>query len=167
MKRALILLGAATLLTGNAFAQADVIIKKRAQEIRDQNNVRQGVAPPSQPAQPMPQGGSDNWWNVWTNQAELRPYRRELQEGWANWRDYDGGGMCFGVSGWGTHSLDQVQAALADRKARLEQMSTDADGRVRMERRQIPSDRRHSTGFDAETFGLRSRRFRVRITTGP
>ena len=53
MKLAFVLLSAATLLTGNAFAQADVIIKKRAQEIRDQNNVRQGVAPPSQPAQPV------------------------------------------------------------------------------------------------------------------
>ena len=52
MKRALVLLGAATLLSGNAFGQADVIIKKRAQEIRDQNNVRQGVTPPSQPAPP-------------------------------------------------------------------------------------------------------------------
>jgi len=29
--------------------------------------------------------------------------------------------------------IGPVQAALADRKARLEQMSTDADGRVRME----------------------------------
>ena len=54
MKRALVLLGAATLLTGTAFGQADVIIKKRAQEIRDQNNVRQGVTPPSQPAPPAP-----------------------------------------------------------------------------------------------------------------
>jgi uncharacterized phage infection (PIP) family protein YhgE len=52
MKLAFLLLGAATVLTGNAFGQADVIIKKRAQEIRDQNNVRQGVAPPSQPAYP-------------------------------------------------------------------------------------------------------------------
>jgi len=52
MKRAFVLLGAVTLLTGNAFAQADVIIKKRAQEIRDQNNVRQGVTPPSQSAHP-------------------------------------------------------------------------------------------------------------------
>jgi hypothetical protein len=50
MKLAFVLLGVAALLTGNAFAQADVIIKKRAQEIRDQNNVRQGVTPPSQPA---------------------------------------------------------------------------------------------------------------------
>jgi hypothetical protein len=52
MKRAFVLLGAAMLLASNAFAQADVIIKKRAQEIRDQNNVRQGVTPPSQPAPP-------------------------------------------------------------------------------------------------------------------
>ena len=53
MKRAFVLLGAAMLLAASAFGQADVIIKQRAQEIRDQNNVRQGVAPPSQPAQPM------------------------------------------------------------------------------------------------------------------
>ena len=47
MKRAFVFLGAATLLTSNAFAQADVIIKKRAQEIRDQNNVRQSSCPSS------------------------------------------------------------------------------------------------------------------------
>jgi hypothetical protein len=58
MRRALVLLGAATLLTGNAFGQADVIIKKRAQEIRDQNNVRQGVAPPSRSAQPVTTPGT-------------------------------------------------------------------------------------------------------------
>jgi len=52
MKTVLALLGAATLLSLSVFAQADVIIKKRALEIRDQNNVQQGVAPPSQPAQP-------------------------------------------------------------------------------------------------------------------
>jgi hypothetical protein len=52
MKRAFVLIGAATLLAGSAFGQADVIIKKRAQEIRDQNNVRQGVRPPSQSSQP-------------------------------------------------------------------------------------------------------------------
>ena len=52
MKTVLALIGAATLVAGSVFAGPDVIIKKRAQEIRDQNNVRQGVAPPSQPAQP-------------------------------------------------------------------------------------------------------------------
>jgi hypothetical protein len=54
MNRALVTLGATALLTASAFAQADVIIKKRAQEIRDQNNVRQGVTSPSRPAQAAP-----------------------------------------------------------------------------------------------------------------
>ena len=52
MKAAFALLGAVVLLAGSGFAQSDVIIKKRAQEIRDQNNVRQGIASPAQPAQP-------------------------------------------------------------------------------------------------------------------
>ena len=65
-----------------------------------------------QPAQPMPPGGSDNWWDIWTNQAEFRPYHPSLHQGWARWRDYDGGGLCFGVTGWGTHSYDQINRAL-------------------------------------------------------
>jgi hypothetical protein len=44
--------GALTLLACSALAGPDVIIRERAKELRDQNNVRQGVAPPSQPAQP-------------------------------------------------------------------------------------------------------------------
>jgi predicted dehydrogenase len=54
----------------------------------------------------------DPWWDIWTNQAELRPYSKELHFGWARWRDYDGGGLCFGVTGWGTHSYDQINRAL-------------------------------------------------------
>ena len=52
MKRAIVLIGAATVLAGSLFAGPDVIIKQRALELRDQNNVRQGVTPPSQPALP-------------------------------------------------------------------------------------------------------------------
>jgi hypothetical protein len=52
MKSLLVLIGASTLVAGGVFAQADVIIKKRALEIRNQNNVQQGVAAPNQPAQP-------------------------------------------------------------------------------------------------------------------
>lgn len=52
------------------------------------------------------------WWDVWTNQAELRPYDAALCGGWARWWDYDGGGLCFGVTGWGTHSYDQINRAL-------------------------------------------------------
>ena len=52
------------------------------------------------------------WWDLWTNQAELRPLSNELLHGWARWWDYDGGGLCFGVTGWGTHSYDQINRAL-------------------------------------------------------
>ena len=52
MKTLFALIGATVLVAGNAFAQADVIIKKRALEIRNQNNVQQGVAAPNQPSQP-------------------------------------------------------------------------------------------------------------------
>lgn len=63
-------------------------------------------------AMPLPEGGSASWWDTWTNQAEYRPYHPELHRGWMRWGDYDGGGLCFGVTGWGTHSYDQVQRAL-------------------------------------------------------
>jgi predicted dehydrogenase len=61
------------------------------------------------PGQPKPHGLD---WDAWCNQTELRPYHPQLHHGWSRWRDYDGGGESWGVSGWGTHSLDQVQAAL-------------------------------------------------------
>ncbi|MBN1589048.1 MAG: Gfo/Idh/MocA family oxidoreductase [Pirellulales bacterium] len=66
-----------------------------------------------QPAEErMPNGGSSDWWDVWTNQAEMRPYHAELQYGWIRWWAYDGGGRCFGVTGWGAHSYDQIQRGL-------------------------------------------------------
>lgn len=61
------------------------------------------------PAQPKPPGLD---WDLWCNQTELRPYHQDLHYGWHNYWDYDGGGQSWGVTGWGTHSLDQVQAAL-------------------------------------------------------
>ncbi len=54
----------------------------------------------------------EKWWDLWTNQAELRPWDKALQFDWARWWDYDGGGLCFGVTGWGTHSYDQINRAL-------------------------------------------------------
>jgi predicted dehydrogenase len=63
-------------------------------------------------AQKMPVGGSDKWWDIWTNQAEMRPYHRDLHYGWNRWWAYDGGGRCFGVTGWGAHSYDQIQRGL-------------------------------------------------------
>jgi predicted dehydrogenase len=59
--------------------------------------------------QPIPEGLD---WDMWCNQTELRPYNSELQFGWSKYIDYDTGGQSWGVTGWGTHSLDQVQCAL-------------------------------------------------------
>ena len=62
-----------------------------------------------QPEQPVPKGMN---WDLWSNQIEMRPYHASLQNGWYNYEDYDGGGQSWGVTGWGTHALDQVQCAL-------------------------------------------------------
>ncbi len=61
------------------------------------------------PAEPMPEGLD---WDHWCNQTELRPYHSLLHLQWARWWDYDGSGISWGVTGWGTHALDQVQCAL-------------------------------------------------------
>lgn len=60
-------------------------------------------------ARPVPKGLD---WDQWCNQTELRPYHPMVHHGWSNYVEYDGGGMSWGVSGWGTHALDQVQCAL-------------------------------------------------------
>jgi len=52
MKTTLILFSALTLMAPVVLAGPDVIIRERAKELRDQNNVRQGVPPPSDPTQP-------------------------------------------------------------------------------------------------------------------
>jgi predicted dehydrogenase len=51
-------------------------------------------------------------WDEWCGQTELRPYHPGLHYGWGKYVEYDGGGQSWGVTGWGTHSLDQVQCAL-------------------------------------------------------
>lgn len=65
-------------------------------------------APKDEP-NPMPAGLD---WNQWCNQTALRPYYMDLQFKWSDYEDYDGGGQIGGVSGWGTHSLDQAQCGL-------------------------------------------------------
>ncbi len=62
---------------------------------------------------PWPEGITDGkWWDVWTNQAEFRPYNADLFYNWINYIDYDGGGRSFGVTGWGAHAYDQIQRGL-------------------------------------------------------
>ncbi|MHC4442663.1 MAG: Gfo/Idh/MocA family protein [Planctomycetota bacterium] len=84
------------------------------------------------PAQPIP---ADLDWDKWCNQTELRPYHKNLQMGWGRWWDYDGGGMSWGVTGWGTHALDQVQCALGtDDTGPVEiwPEGADASGRIKV-----------------------------------
>jgi len=64
---------------------------------------------PKDDPHPMPAGLD---WNQWCNQTALRPYYMDLQFKWSDYEDYDGGGQIGGVSGWGTHSLDQAQCGL-------------------------------------------------------
>ena len=93
----------------------------------------------SKAAEDMPDGGSEGWWDTWTNQAELRPYHRDLHYGWARWQDYDGGGVSFGVTGWGTHSYDQIQRGLG----------TDCTGPVEVELEE-PVREMRAGAFDKE-----------------
>ncbi|MDR3232784.1 MAG: Gfo/Idh/MocA family oxidoreductase [Planctomycetaceae bacterium] len=66
----------------------------------------------AQPKEEYVDGLTDESWDKWLNQAEYRPFHRSLFHRWSNWWDYDAGGLCFGVSGWGTHSYDQINMAL-------------------------------------------------------
>lgn len=55
-------------------------------------------------------------WDLWCNQTPLVPWvPGEFHPGcgvWGKWWDYDGGGLTWGMTGWGTHSLDIIQQAL-------------------------------------------------------
>lgn len=57
------------------------------------------------PEQPIPPG---NDWDTWLGPTEQRPYHRDLQYGWMQWRAYSGGEM----TNWGAHGVDQIQWAL-------------------------------------------------------
>ncbi len=67
---------------------------------------------PNKPGVAVPENAGEKFWDIWTNQAVMRPYHPEIHYGWSMWWDYDGGGECFGVTGWGTHSYDQVNRGL-------------------------------------------------------
>jgi len=54
MKSALAYIGAVVLATATGFAGPETIIKQRAKELSNENNVRQDVPPPTQPGVPTP-----------------------------------------------------------------------------------------------------------------
>ncbi len=55
-------------------------------------------------------------WDLWCNQAPLFTYDSTisagLEKGWAPYREFDGGGDRWGMTGFGTHAFDQILWAL-------------------------------------------------------
>ena len=54
-------------------------------------------------------------WDAWSGPAPVYPFHAFLlgsTEGWGKYRDYDGGGSTWGMTGFGTHAFDQIQWAL-------------------------------------------------------
>ena len=47
-------------------------------------------------------------WDMWLNQAQYRPYAKQIHQGWMRWWDFSG----WGMTNWGAHGLDQIQMAL-------------------------------------------------------
>ncbi|MBM4087837.1 MAG: Gfo/Idh/MocA family oxidoreductase [Planctomycetes bacterium] len=70
-------------------------------------------------------------WDLWTDQATLYPCDPDLlgsTEAWGLYRDFDGGGSTWGMSGFGTHAFDQIQWALnKDRELPVEICATETN----------------------------------------
>ncbi len=66
------------------------------------------VGPTGIPDEPYPEAPIPETlnWDVWLNQAPMRPYNAKLRR--VTWRDMRGGEM----TNWGAHGIDQVQWAL-------------------------------------------------------
>lgn len=79
------------------------------------------------PAEDIPHGLD---WNVWLNQARMRPYNSQWM-GWMRWRDFAGGEM----TNWGAHGVDQIQWALgmdATGPIEIAPLTEGRNGHVRM-----------------------------------
>jgi len=75
---------------------------------------------------PCPEGLD---WDRWTDQAPLCPCDPDLlgsTEAWGLYREFDGGGSTWGMTGFGTHAFDQIQWALGkDRELPVEICATE------------------------------------------
>jgi len=64
------------------------------------------------PASPIP---AELNWDMWCNQTPLFPFDPELikkSHGWGPYREFDGGGGRYGMTGFGAHAFDQIQWTL-------------------------------------------------------
>ncbi|MEI6516083.1 MAG: Gfo/Idh/MocA family oxidoreductase, partial [bacterium] len=60
--------------------------------------------------EPVPAGFD---YDFWLGPAPFKPYsQHRARNTFRGYWDYDGGGRCFGVTGWGTHSYDQINRAM-------------------------------------------------------
>ncbi|MCC7087310.1 MAG: Gfo/Idh/MocA family oxidoreductase [Pirellulales bacterium] len=70
-------------------------------------------------------------WDLWTDQTPLYPCDPDLldsTEAWGRYREYDGGGSTWGMTGFGTHAFDQVQWTLGkDKELPVEICATETD----------------------------------------
>jgi predicted dehydrogenase len=70
-------------------------------------------------------------WDRWTDQARLYPCDPDLlgsTEAWGLYRDFDGGGSTWGMTGFGTHAFDQIQWTLnKDKELPVEICATESN----------------------------------------
>jgi predicted dehydrogenase len=79
------------------------------------------------PEQPVPTGLN---WDVWLNQAALRPFNNNWMS-WMSWHDFAGGQ----ITNWGAHAVDQIQWALGmdgTGPVRMKPLTPGAGGQVEM-----------------------------------
>ena len=65
--------------------------------------------PGKMPTEPLPEEHCPKTfdWNMWLNQAAMRPYNNAYLK-WGQWKEFAGGEM----TNWGAHGVDQIQWAL-------------------------------------------------------
>lgn len=84
-----------------------------------------GIAAAAFPKQPLPPGLD---WNVWLNQAAMRPYNEQWMK-WGQFREFAGGQ----TTNWGAHGIDQIQWALGmSESGPIEFWMLDGPGQVAM-----------------------------------
>jgi predicted dehydrogenase len=97
-------------------------------EVRAINYTGAEASPVHFPPEQSVPAGLD--WNVWLNQAAMRPFNGDWL-GWMRWRDFSGGEM----TNWGAHGVDQIQWALgadATGPSEMKPLSDGPNGQVAM-----------------------------------
>ena len=86
----------------------------KAPSARSQEVIACNFEPPESPGSPSRRSPCQRAWTGTSGatRPSCGPITTTCTPSWGLWWDYDGGGQSWGVTGWGTHALDQVQCAL-------------------------------------------------------